>query len=345
MNRSVLPIFSVLLVFTVLPFLTACSSYTGNKDYDFHTHEDAINCYQSYLGNIKQTKSTNTEGFTNQLLEFKQITDTVFRYLRKDSSFIKDPSITSRFIVIHDSIRSEMMRLTETWRYSYSDILFIKERTSTFHEDKELQEAVKEAEPFFLSLDSLPLYQEDKQTLLTRYRHLLISVREKGVNNRADMLSFIRQEDVIFRSFLTHLYEMDDEPLADITQNTEIICKGIFISARERKIPARDVMVYMSMRTVRRLLQNSAVCVADINKQRMKSKAQGNAYLWMIIQPFISIDQFAIATLTPQLRSDFNYVITQLPKSVQFAKAFDIDQRSLSYLLPQQLLKMYVLSF
>lgn len=99
------------------------------------------------------------------------------------------------------------------------------------------------------------------------------------------------------------------------------------------------------MRTVRRLLQNSAMCVSDINRQKMKSKEQGNAYLWMIIQPFISIDQFAIATLTPRQRSDFNYVTTQLPKSVQFAKAFDIDQRSLSYLLPQQLLKMYVLSF
>ena len=76
----------------------------------------------------------------------------------------------------------------------------------------------------------------------------------------------------------------------------------------------------------------------------MKNKAQGNAYLWMIIQPFISIDQFSIATLTPQERSQFNYVISQLPKSTKFAKTFDIDQRALNYLLPQQLLKMYVLT-
>ena len=76
----------------------------------------------------------------------------------------------------------------------------------------------------------------------------------------------------------------------------------------------------------------------------MKSKAQGNAYLWMIIQPFISIDQFSIATMTPQEKSSINYVMNQLPRSTQFAKTFDIDQRSLSYLLPQQLMKMYVLS-
>lgn len=344
-KRIVLLVLSVLLVFTVLLATATCKSCSAGSDFDFRTHEDALECYQSFLGNIKEVKSTNTESFTNQLLEFKQTTDTIHRYLKKDSAFIKEPLVASRFIIIHDSIVSEFGRLAETWRYSYSDILSIKERTSTFHEDRELQEAVREAEPFFLGIDSIPTFDDDKRTLLARYRRLLRSNLEKGIGTRDEMLAFIRQEDVIFRSFLSHLYEMDDEPLADITKGTEEICRGIFISARNGKIPARDAMVYMSMRTVRRLLQNSAMCVSDINRQKMKSKEQGNAYLWMIIQPFISIDQFAIATLTPRQRSDFNYVTTQLPKSVQFARAFDIDQRSLSYLLPQQLLKMYVLSF
>ena len=75
-----------------------------------------------------------------------------------------------------------------------------------------------------------------------------------------------------------------------------------------------------------------------------KIKAQGNAYIWMIIQPFISIDQFSLATMTPLERSKFNYIITNLPKSKRFAQVFDIKQRELNYLLPQQLLKIYVLS-
>lgn len=98
------------------------------------------------------------------------------------------------------------------------------------------------------------------------------------------------------------------------------------------------------MRTVRRLLQNSVECVNNINSLEMKTKAQGNAYIWMIIQPFISIDQFSLATMTPLERSKFNYIITNLPKSKRFAQVFDIKQRELNYLLPQQLLKIYVLS-
>jgi hypothetical protein len=262
----------------------------------------------------------------------------------KDSVFLKDDHCAERFTAIHDSIRFEFLRLTETWRYSYSDVLIIKEQTSAFHDDKELQEAVGEAQPFFLELDSIPLLEGDKASILLNYRKLLKDTKLKGINSKSDMLDFIGKEDIMFRSFLAHLYDMDKEPLADITQETESICRNIFIAAKEGKIKARDAMVYMSMRTVRRLLQNSTACIADINHQQMKSKAQGNAYLWMIIQPFISIDQFSIATLTPQERSQFNYVISQLPKSVKFAKTFDIDQRALNYLLPQQLLKMYILT-
>lgn len=137
---------------------------------------------------------------------------------------------------------------------------------------------------------------------------------------------------------------MDKEPLSDITKDTETICRDIFIAARNGNIPAKDVVVYMSMRTVRRLLQNSVECVNNINSLEMKNKAQGNAYIWMIIQPFISIDQFSLATMTPQERSKFEYIISNLPKSKRFAQIFDIKQRELNYLLPQQLLKIYVLS-
>lgn len=98
------------------------------------------------------------------------------------------------------------------------------------------------------------------------------------------------------------------------------------------------------MRTGRRLLLNAVVCVNDINQMDIKDKTQGNAYLWMIIQPFISIDQFTLATLTSEEKSNFNYITQQIPKSKKFARTFDIKQQALNYLLPQQLLKMYILS-
>lgn len=49
--------------------------------------------------------------------------------------------------------------------------------------------------------------------------------------------------------------------------------------------------------------------------------------------------------MTEQERKKFNYVISQLPKSRKFAETFDINLKALNYLLPQQLLKIYVSSF
>ena len=336
--RSLFTILSICLV------LLSCMSCADKDKMDFKTSNDALNAYQTYLNKMKQTGTTNTNDFIKEVKEWHSIADTVFHFLMKDSSFVKNIHYANQYAAIHDSIRFEMLRLTETWRYSYDDVLKIKEQTSAFHDDQELHEAVSEAQPFFQALDSIQIFDDNKANILSRYRHFLRDTKKNGIHDKRAMLDFISKEDIIFRSFLAHIYEMDNEPLSDITQETESICRNIFIAARDGEISARDAMVFMSMRTVRRLLQNSTACIYDINNQQMKSKAQGNAYLWMIIQPFISIDQFSIATLTPQEHSNFNYIISQLPKSVKFAKTFDIDQRALNYLLPQQLLKMYVLT-
>ncbi len=342
-SNIVLP---VLLLFFVLLILTVWvwSPSLDNGEYAFKTKADALNTYRQYLHEVQMTERSNTKDFGSLLGKWKEVNDTVQKFLAKDSVFTIYHNEAGTYFAIHDSIRSEMMRLAETWRYGYADILDIKEKTCPYKEDKELMDAVHAAEPFFRSLDENGISVSDKQSILKRYRYFLAETKKQGIHNTQELLQFIKQEDFLFRSFLSHLYEMDNEPLVDITKDTESICRNIFLSSRAGKIPPRDVIVYMSMRTVRRLLQNSAECVDNINRLQMKNKAQGNAYVWMIIQPFISIDQFSLAMMTEQERRNFNYIITQLPKSRKFASTFDINLRELNYLLPQQLLKIYVLS-
>lgn len=335
----------ILLVLLVLMAFSSCSSCTGGGKYSFKTRREALREYDRYLEKVRSITHTNTKDFGEILCEWHEIGDTVYKFLVNDSVFSKHHNEANDFFIINDSIRTEMLRLTETWKYSYGDVLTIKDMTCTYKGDKELLDAVQEAEPFFNGLDSAGISVCDKSSILKRYRYFLNETKRSGINSKSELLKFISQEDFMFRSFLAHLYEMDNEPLSDITKNTEIICRNIFQAAKNGKISSKDVVVYMSMRTVRRLLQNSAECVENINRLEMKNKAQGNAYLWMIIQPFISIDQFSLATMTEQERKKFNYVISQLPKSRKFAETFDINLKALNYLLPQQLLKIYVSSF
>lgn len=337
-------VLSVLLVLTVLLIFSGCSSCSGKDEYDFSSNSDALDTYKKYLKKVREVSKSNTKEFGEMLCEWETVNDTVYRFLLKDSVFTKYHNEANDYFMIHDSIRKEMLRLTETWRYSYNDILVLKERTCKFENDKNIRSAVLNAETFYKSINENPISVCDKQSILKRYRYFLKETLDKGVNSKEEMLLFIKQEDFLFRTFLSHLYKMDNEPLSDITKDTELICRNIFLSAREGKLDPKDAVVYMSMRTVRRLLQNSAECVENISRLEMKSKEQGNAYLWMIIQPFISIDQFSLAIMTEQERRQFDYIISQLPKSKRFAETFDIKLQSLNYLLPQQLLKIYVLT-
>lgn len=329
-------------------FLIICLASTirscCNETYDFDTNEKAIACYRSFLKEVRETKTSDGQHLCDQINKWHEINDTVYHFLSRNKPLNAKSNEYRAFYDINDSIRYELLRITETWKCSFSDVVLIKEGTTPFRNDQDIIDAVHDATPFFLHLDSVPLQRTSKEESIQNYRAFLSIAEQKGIHSKADMLTFIKQEDIVFRAFLAHLYELDDDHVSDITHTTERICNQIFAEAKAKNIDARDALTYMSMRTVRRLLQNSMVCVNDITHRRMKSKIQANAYLWMIIQPFTNIDKFAITTLTPEGRKSLQYIAETLPKSSAFAKSFDIDKESLSYLLPQQLLKMYILT-
>lgn len=329
---------TIMLAGSIILGARSCSS----SEYCFSSQSDAINCYRGYLSDIRRMESIDARQCSSEINKWFEVRDTVFRYLAKDSTFSSSSRAYADLENITDSIREELTRLAETWKCSFSDVIAIKESTSPFRTDEEILSAVHDATPFFLHLDSIQVPKVTKEDAITKYRVFLALWQRNGISTDSQMLKFISSEDIFFRTFLTHLYELEDDHISDITQMTEDICTRIFREARKGNINAKTALTYMSMRTVRRLLQNSTVCVNDLKHRKMKSEMQANAYLWMIIQPFMSIDKFAIATITPEGRQNFNYIAEQLPKSSNFSKAFNIDQRALNYLLPQQLLKMYI---
>lgn len=318
-------------------------SCVGNN-YDFKTNEEAIAFYREYLQELSKKESSDSKAFCKELNKWSEIKDTIVNFLAKDPNISSQSILVEQYMNISDSIKEEFARLTETWKCSFNDVILIKEGTTPFRDDTDIISTSQEADSLFRSLDNIDTRHISKEEAIDEYRSLLADTEHIGIHKWEDVIMFLSKEDLCFRTFLEHLYELDGEHISDITESTERICQSIFLNARNGKIDKRKVITYMSMRTVRRLLQNSMVCVNDISSKKLKSDIQANAYLWMIIQPFMSIDQLAIATITPEGRQNIKYIADRLPRSTTFAKAFNIDQRSLSYLLPQQLLKMYIYS-
>ncbi len=107
-------------------------------------------------------------------------------------------------------------------------------------------------------------------------------------------------EDFFFRSFLASIDECSALGMADITDMTANICDSIYKEASNGKIKADETITYMSMRTGRRLLLNAKVCHEKLKRGIVKDSQYANAYLWMMLQPYLSIDALAITMLTPE---------------------------------------------
>ena len=101
-------------------------------------------------------------------------------------------------------------------------------------------------------------------------------------------------------------------------------------------------MVYMGMRSCRRLLLNAQVCMKLIKEGKVDSESQANAYLWMTLQPFLSMDAFAISLLTEAQQQQMTELAASYPEiSERLATRGYADPEQLAR-IPEQLMRLYI---
>jgi hypothetical protein len=193
-----------------------------------------------------------------------------------------------------------MFRLAVGQDRTLKDVLRVKKSTSQYNNEEDIKTTFNSAKAFYASLDSLEVFKADKGQTLVLYRKFFSGINDIEFKKLNDLKSVIRTEDRLFRTFLTHINEYSDISLADITKGTEQLCKSVYGYATDGELDAKDVMVYMSMRTNRRLVQNTQSCIESIRRRDKLTDKQQEAYYWMLIQPYIAIDSFGMAMLTPE---------------------------------------------
>ena len=215
--------------------------------------------------------------------------------------------------------------------------------TSPYRSDTELDPTKKKAVTFFAALDKQPLFNKGTaREKIALYRDFLAKTKENGINNQKELLSFLETEDRHFRTFLSNIGDYTDVGLQDVTKMTEQICTGIFRNASEKRLTSEDAMVYMGMRTCRRLLLNAKVCEDMIKAGKIKSESQANAYLWMTLQPFLSMDAFAISMLTDAQQKQMTELAAAYPVISERLAAKGYAAQEQLALIPTQLMRLYI---
>lgn len=74
------------------------------------------------------------------------------------------------------------------------------------------------------------------------------------------------------------------------------------------------------MRTNRRLILNVETCLDDIHRGKVTTPEQAHAYIWMILQPYASLDGFCIALLSDREKETLYKLAGRTPEAFRALK-------------------------
>lgn len=328
----------------ILAILLLASCTKDGSNLSFHNTKEALDAQKELLSSMKSNQDLSMEHLADKISKWRILEDSVSACLMRDTINKAHSFPMEDFSNVHDSIRDEFMRIATAKRRTFKDVLLLKMKATPYKGMKETDSLSIVASRFFESLDSLPEYKGDKTRILTTYHFFLEKVKKEGITNQSQFLAFLKTEDRLFRTFLSHLHEMSDVSVSHITSGTEDVCKMIAQSSRKGNLPTRDAVAYMTARTSRRIIANAQTCIADIKSGKVTSAEQRTAYFWMILQPFLSIDDFGIAMLSENQRKELVQLTIDASGTIASLSRSLLMDKNMTDGLPDMFIKLYISS-
>lgn len=322
--------------------LTSCGERNGNPPAG--AGYDPAGIYSEYLSEIRKQDGLSFEDLTARLRQWQTVRDSVAAYLRRDTTQYPHDDPREKCLLLHDSIRAEFSRLALSRPRTYKEVLALKAQFSPYAGDVELHRSAEEIRPFFAFLDDRPAYRGDKEQILSAYRTLLAGTLRRGIHGRSDLTGFIEKEDAVFRAFLARLRDFDGTNTVDITRDTEKCSTEVFLAAGRQEITYKEAMLYMAMRTNRRVMQNVRACLDDIRQGKVTTPRQAHAYIWMILQPYASLDGFCMTLLSPEDKKALDRISAETPAAfAALHKVLESESDRLDE-LPAMLMEIFIAS-
>ncbi len=333
-----------LAVCTAILAMTSCS--TDSSRYRWKTSDEALEEYGAFLEQSRTASDTSMDGIARDIVAWQTLEDSVVAFVSRDTTIADNPHSDPMVIInrLHDYVRDEILNRANAQPRTLRDVYTLKRTTSRCLRDPVIVEAATTARPFFQSLDSVNIYNTDCKSIVRQYTTYLYNVEKRGIHDIPQLLTFMREEDRLFRSFVPHLHEMGGMSAGDITKSTENIYRKLFRSAATDSISQDDLILYMTMRANRRLLTNALGCVADIKAGKVKSADQLQAYMWMIMQPFISIDDLGMALLTERQTKEFETLAKDAPSAIRSIVNKAKLDKSETLAMPDLIVKIHISS-
>ena len=316
-----------------------------NRHPSFASSEEALEGCKEQLATLKEKKEVSIEELSKLTSSWLEVQDSAYSVFGKDSSLsLKSPMAVAYFLV-SDSIRGEISRLAFSQPRSLRDVMYLKQHTAMQCEKLQKDAIYQDAVKFYEKLDEYPLYP-DLASTLSAYSKLLSS--SKGFQQGDELMKFIAMEDKCFRSLMKYLSSVDTEQLRKLTAATTQVFDGLYSSVGNLTNDVNDrTMLYLSMRFNRRIIQNAQACHEDVKAGKRLNAVQRANYRWMLIQPFMVIDDYSAAVLTPSQAETLLSLSDELPKLLEkldSKRKMPGKENNLTSVLADYFLKSYLSS-
>ena len=113
---------------------------------------------------------------------------------------------------------------------------------------------------------------------------------------------------------MEHLSNVPVHDMQQLTEKTSRLFERLYSSVGRKSDEVNDrTMLYLTMRFNRRIMQNAIACREDILNNKKLNQQQRVSYRWMLIQPYVSIDEYSTAALTEKQREELMIISKELP--------------------------------
>jgi len=263
------------------------------------------------LAELQSYKDADIEKVADLTSQWQELQDSSYSVFSKDSTINLKSPIAMAYFVISDSMRTELTRLAFSQQRSLQDVMYLKLNTASDREKIQKSDTYKKASEFYEKLDKEKTIK-GLERILGDYNKLLNKTRT--FEKEAQLLSFIQQEDRCFRSLMEHLSNVPMRDMQRLTQETSGLFNRLYDSVGKKSDEINDrTMLYLTMRFNRRIMQNAIACREDILNNNHLNKEQRVSYRWMLIQPYVSMDEYSTSVLTKKQREELMILSKELP--------------------------------
>ena len=260
---------------------------------------------------LQSYKDADIEKVADLTSQWQELQDSSYSVFSKDSTINLKSPIAMAYFVISDSIRTELTRLAFSQQRSLQDVMYLKLNTASDREKIQKSDTYKKASEFYEKLDKEKTIK-GLERILGDYNKLLNKTRT--FEKEAQLLSFIQREDRCFRSLMEHLSNVPMRDMQRLTQETSGLFNRLYDSVGKKSDEINDrTMLYLTMRFNRRIMQNAIACREDILNNNYLNNEQRVSYRWMLIQPYVSMDEYSTSVLTKKQREELMILSKELP--------------------------------